>query len=72
MNDFIFDKIVSPIMTLILILFIISLPYLAWELNQTNEDLQTILKNECNMDYSIEEVRRNGETLARICGLKNN
>ena len=35
------------------------------------EQLQTILKNECGMEYSIDEIRRNGNNLSRICGLKN-
>ena len=72
MIDSIFEKALSTFIIITAVLFIISIPFSAWELNQTNEDLQIILKNECNMDYSIEEVRRNGETLARICGLKNN
>ena len=36
------------------------------------EQLQTILKNECGMEYSIDEVGRNGENLSLICGLKKN
>ena len=34
------------------------------------EQLQTILKNECGMEYSIDEIWRNGDNLSRICGLK--
>ena len=34
------------------------------------EQLQTILKDECGMDYSIDDVRKNGDNLSRICGLK--
>ena len=34
------------------------------------EQLQTILKNECGMKYSIDEIRRNGDNLSRICELK--
>ena len=34
------------------------------------EQLQTILKNECGMDYTVDEIRRNGDNLSRICGLK--
>ena len=35
------------------------------------EQLQTILKNECGMDYTVGEVIRNGDNLSRICGLKD-
>ena len=35
------------------------------------EQLQTILKNECGMDYTVDKVRRNGDNLSRICGLKD-
>ena len=38
---------------------------------ESAERLQIILKNECGMDYSIDDVRRNGDNLSRICGLKN-
>ena len=34
-------------------------------------DLQTILKDQCGMEYTAGEVWRNGENLSRICGLKN-
>ena len=39
--------------------------------NKANLELQTILKNECGMEYTAPEVWRNGENLSRICGLKN-
>ena len=35
------------------------------------EQLQTILKNECGMEYSIDEIRKNSDNLSLICGLKN-
>ena len=35
------------------------------------EQLQPILKDQCGMEYSIDEIRRNGNNLSRICGLKN-
>ena len=38
---------------------------------ESAERLQIILKNECGMDYSIDDVRRNGDNLSRICGLKD-
>ena len=38
---------------------------------QSAERLQIILKDECGMDYSIDDVKRNGNNLSRICGLKN-
>ena len=34
------------------------------------ERLQIILKDECGMDYSIDDVRRNGDNNLMICGLK--
>ena len=36
---------------------------------QSYVELQTILKNQCGAEYSLGEVWRNGENLARICGL---
>ena len=39
--------------------------------NKANLELQTILKNECGMEYTAPEVWRNGTYLSRICGLKN-
>ena len=38
--------------------------------NKSAEQLQTILKNECGMEYSVDEIWRNGDNLSRICGLK--
>ena len=38
---------------------------------ESAERLQIILKDECGMDYSIDDVKRNGDNLSRICGLKN-
>ena len=37
---------------------------------ESAERLQIILKDKCGMDYSIDDVRRNGDNLSRICGLK--
>jgi hypothetical protein len=51
---------------------IISFPFGVMDSIQSTDELQTILKNECGMEYSTEEVRRNGENLSRICGLKKN
>jgi len=54
------------------ILFWIIVPtYLTNRANKANLELQTILKNECGMEYTAPEVWRNGENLSRICGLKN-
>ena len=35
---------------------------------ESAERLQIILKDECGMDYSIDDVRKNGDNLSRICG----
>jgi len=69
MTDFIFEEVVPPVLLLMLVLLIISIPFLIY---QSADELQTILKNECGMEYSIEEVSRNGKNLSRICGLKKN
>ena len=72
MTDFIFDKVVEPTIWLVTALVIISIPFGVRYSMKSTDELQTILKNECGMEYSISEVRRNGENLSRICGQKNN
>ena len=58
-----------------IIFFLIMISIIGVLLNvytyKSTEQLQTILKNECGMEYSIDEIRRNGDNLSRICGLKN-
>lgn len=71
MVDFIADKVLGPIIILVLILGFASIPFSFHLFYKSAEELQVILKNECGMDYSVDEVMRNGENLSRICGLKN-
>ena len=71
-TDFIFEKTLGPVLLLMLVLLIIYIPIGIWDSIESTNELQTILKNECGMEYSIEEVRKNGENLSRICGLKKN
>lgn len=53
------------------LLGMITVPILFTNLaDKANLELQTILKNECGMEYTVPEVWRNGENLSRICGLK--
>ena len=63
------------IFTFLFIAFLVFIPVsFIWanhDYYKSAEQLQSILKNECGMDYSIDEVARNGENLSRICGLKN-
>jgi hypothetical protein len=72
MTDFIFEKVVPPVFYLVIGFAIISFPFGVMDSIQSTDELQTILKNECGMEYSTQEVRRNGENLSRICGLKKN
>ena len=34
---------------------------------KSTEELQSILRDECNMNYTFEQVERNGDNLVRIC-----
>jgi len=73
MTDFILDKVAPPVFFLVVGFAAIS-SLLNWIMDpiQATDELQTILKNECGMEYSTQEVRRNGKNLSRICGLKKN
>ena len=71
MNDFLADYVVTPLFALLIIFAIISIPFSVQDRVTGYHELQTILKNECGMDYSIDEIRRNSDNLSRICGLKN-
>ena len=71
-TDFIFEKTLGPVLLLMLVLLIIYIPIGIWDSIESTNELQTILKNECGMEYSTQEVRRNGKNLSRICGLKKN
>jgi len=73
MTDFILDKVTPPVFFLVVGFAAIS-SLLNWIMDpiQATDELQTILKNECGMEYSTQEVRRNGKNLSRICGLKKN
>jgi len=73
MTNFILYKVAPPVFFLVVGFAIISFPLL-WSTDSilSTDELQTILKNECGMEYSTQEVRRNGENLSRICGLKKN
>ena len=64
MIDFLFEK-------FMIIVIIGIIPLGLYSNHKGNAELQTILKNECGMEYTKGEVRRNGENLSRICGLKN-
>ena len=48
-------------------LAIIDIPRAYQEYVKSIEELQTILRDECGMDYTFEQVERNGENLAQIC-----
>ncbi len=72
MTDFILEKVAPPVFFLVVGFVIISVPFGVLDSIQSTDELQTILKNECGMEYSTQEVRRNGENLSRICGLKKN
>ena len=48
-------------------LAIIDIPRAYQEHVKSIEELQTILRDECGMDYTFEQVERNGENLAHIC-----
>jgi len=71
MTDFLFEKFFPVLYVLILIVLIGIIPYGLYIDHKGNAELQTILKNECGMEYTKGEVLRNGENLSRICGLKN-
>ncbi|QLF86271.1 hypothetical protein CC030809_00223 [Synechococcus phage S-CAM7] len=73
MTNFILDKVAPPVFFLVVGFAAIS-SLLHWIMDpiQATDELQTILKNECGMEYSTQEVRRNGKNLSRICGLKKN
>jgi len=71
MTDFLFEKIAPVLYALVLIAVVGMIPYGIHIEHKKTAELQTILKNECGMEYSHGEVRRNGENLSRICGLKN-
>jgi len=70
MTEFILDKVAPPVFFVVVGFAIISFPFGIMDSIQSTDELQTILKNECGMEYSSIEVRRNGENLSRICGLK--
>ena len=71
MTDFFADYVVTPLFALLVIFAIISIPFSVQDRVTGYHELQTILKNECGiLDYSIDEIRRNGENLSLICGLK--
>ena len=65
----------SIIFTVLFIILLVFAPVsYIWadrDFYKSAEQLQSILKNECGMDYSIDEIRRNGENLSLICGIKN-
>lgn len=71
MNESFYEK-MSRLFIVLLVIFMIYIVPLVVLLysDKTYEELQVILKNECGMDYSVDEVRRNGRNLSRICGLK--
>ena len=46
---------------------VIDIPRVHQEHVKSIEELQTILRDECGMDYTFEQVERNGENLAQIC-----
>ena len=60
------------IFTFLFIAFLVFIPVsYVWadrDFYKSAEQLQSILKNECGMDYSIDVIRRNGENLSLICG----
>jgi len=70
MTEFILDKVAPPVFFVVVGFAIISFPFGIMDSIQSTDELQTILKNECGMEYSSVEVRRNGKNLSRICGLK--
>ena len=62
-----------PLFVIFLLVFLpVSYMWVEHDYYKNAEQLQTILKNECGMVYSIDEVARNGENLSLICGLKKN
>ncbi len=63
------DKLFYGSIVIMMVLLVLSIPISIQSSRQGTLELQTILKNECGMEYSSGEVYRNGENLSRICGL---